>query len=570
MKHFFPYLLLVALVLVLYGNTINHGFVLDDDVVISKNTFVHKGFGGIKAILSNDSFAGHERVGEGQTVLAGGRYRPLSLVLFAVVYEFFEWKATPFHVLAILLYAGVVVMLYKTLHYLLRDLPKGRLIALSASVLFAVHPVHTEVVANIKSCDETLALLFGLCSMYAMLRAYDDKSKNWVAISGISMLLACLSKESAVTLAVAIPLALWFFRHATIKDVVKHSIPIILGAAIYIVIRMLVLQHATPMDMMADPLNDPFLKWNEDKWVPFTTTERLATISFVWWEYLRLLLFPYPLTHDYYPFVIDAHTFKSALDWLGIISLLGLSVWGVWCLIRRREIGFSILFYIITLSVALNLFFPIGTFMAERFLFTPSVGFCLGIVMLMVVWQRQLSKKHNWMLAPGIIIVGLFAVLTVMRNRDWKDNITLHKSALVTSAKSVKLQNDYGTIKLNQALGTADSLQRKLLIDTAFTHLQNAVTTHHTYFDALLAYGAASYYKGEYEFSVWAYQKAKELSPDDPKAETGLFYALQGFANFQVGQQDYKKAVDALKMAYQMYPDTTLEKRIQEFQAKIK
>jgi hypothetical protein len=321
------------------------------------------------------------------------------------------------------------------------------------------------------------------------------------------------------------------------------------------------------MDMAADPLNDPFLKWENDKWVPFTTVERMATIAFVSWKYLQLLVFPFPLTHDYYPFVIEVRSFSSAMDWLGAIAMLGLLVGGLWSLRKRTPIGFSILFYLITISVALNIFFPIGTFMAERFLFTPSVGFCLGVVMLAMLWKHQLARNTYAVAVPAAVIIALFAVMTVVRNGDWKDNLTLHESALHTSERSVKLQNDYGTIKLSEALSKTDSVERKALIDTAFLHLEKAVKAHQTYYDAMLAFGAASYYKGEFEYAVFAYKRAFTLFPEDTKSGMGLYYALQGFAFDQAGKKNYDKAIEALQQAQAMAPDSTLAKRILEYES---
>ena len=154
------YAVIFGITLILYANTLRHGFVLDDEVVIVKNEYVQKGIKGIPSILSHDSFAGYGRVGEGKSVVEGGRYRPLSLIFFAVIYSLSGANALIFHLFAIVLYACTCVLLYRFLLLMLKDRAYHQEIAWFATLLFTVHPVHTEVVANIKGCDEQLALFF--------------------------------------------------------------------------------------------------------------------------------------------------------------------------------------------------------------------------------------------------------------------------------------------------------------------------------------------------------------------------------------------------------------------------
>ena len=86
MKHF----ILIALVFLLYINTLGHDFVLDDGIVISENKFVKEGVRGIPDILSKDSFYGFFKKEGKDKLVAGGRYRPMSMVMFIVVSKFPE------------------------------------------------------------------------------------------------------------------------------------------------------------------------------------------------------------------------------------------------------------------------------------------------------------------------------------------------------------------------------------------------------------------------------------------------------------------------------------------------
>src|SRR5256885_1682485 len=156
-EKWFPWIA-AAISLLLYLNTITHGYVLDDDTVIQKNSIVTKGIKAIPEIMTTPYRKG---AWERQESL----YRPLSLIVFAT-----EWQLAPKHpflghLVNILLYALTIFLLYKLLRRWLRQ--KHPLIVLAITLLFAVHPLHTEVVANIKSLDEILCLLFGILSMSA-------------------------------------------------------------------------------------------------------------------------------------------------------------------------------------------------------------------------------------------------------------------------------------------------------------------------------------------------------------------------------------------------------------------
>jgi hypothetical protein len=566
MKTIYGYLGLFVLSIVLYLNTLQHVFVLDDRVVVLENTFVQSGIAGLGDIFSNDSFAGFKSVGAGQTMLEGGRYRPLSLALFAVVHSVLGLNTMVFHGLSILLYAVLVVILYRSLGYMLKEVSHGPTIALAASALFAVHPVHTEVVANVKSCDETLALLFGMLAVYSLFRGFDRRSLLWSAGAGILFLLACFSKENAITLVLLAPLSLWFFRKSTRAEIVKSSIPFVLSAIGFMIIRSVVLGNAQAMQMAADPLNNPFLKWNGNSWIPFTVSEQLATILFTFWEYIRLLVVPHPLTHNYYSFAVDAQDFGKPGVLAGLAVLAGMVIFLIWRWKKKEPWVYYILFFLVALSPVINLFFPIGTYMAERFLFMPSLAFCLGVGSLFsMVWHGKYRILAG-VSGTGVLIV--FSILTIQRNKAWKDITTLLQTDIAVSSKSVKLQNDYGTVLLSNALAVHDPAARKKQMEEAASHLKKALELHPTYYDAYLAYGASSYYAGHFEQSVWAYNKAYELNPEDQKSLMGLFYALQGYGNDEGEKGNTELAIKALTSAYEIQQDTSIMRQIERLKTK--
>ncbi len=150
----------------------------------------------------------------------------------------------------------------------------------------------------------------------------------------------------------------------------------------------------------------------------------------------------------------------------------------------------------------------------------------------------------------------MFALLTILRNPAWKDNETLHRTAIGTYAGSPKLNNDLGTLLLEKATKTTDAKERQALLESAYPMLQKALEQHPTYFDAYLAHGACAYYLGKFDAAVSSYEMANKLSPRDPKPALGLRYALQAQADDLAKRHQLSEAIVAMAKAWELQPDT--------------
>ena len=184
--------ILVLLAFLLYSNTLGHKFAFDDSIVITDNTFTQKGIAGIPDLISRDFFEGV--YGKDGMELSGGRFRPLSLVCFAVENQAFgkvkELNGQPVldekgqqlydynpalgHFLNILFYALSALLLFNLLSLWFSGTNGASVIPFVAGLIFVAHPIHTEVVANIKSRDEILAMLLLFGALYACLLYTSD------------------------------------------------------------------------------------------------------------------------------------------------------------------------------------------------------------------------------------------------------------------------------------------------------------------------------------------------------------------------------------------------------------
>ncbi len=556
---------LFAFSFLLYANTLGHDYALDDAIVIYDNMFVKEGISGIPGILSKDTFFGFFKEEGKAALVAGGRYRPFSLILFAAEVQFFG--ETPFvgHLFNGLYYGATTVLLYLLLLQLFRPQHgqvKSYFIALAASLLFAAHPVHTEVAANVKGRDEILTLLGSLGALYLSLRAFHAQKPRYNLLAGLVFFLGLMSKENAIMFLFIAPLAYYFFTPAKIGTIARQTLPFAVAAGAFLAIRFSVLGFGFSEPSM-EMMNNPFVKVQGEGYVPFTTQERLATVLHSLGKYLQLLCFPVTLSHDYYPRAIEVMTFG---DWRAVLSLvlyLAMGVYAVLRLPKRDPMSFAILFYLITLAIVSNLFFPVGTHMAERLLFMPSVGFSLALALLGYRWAVRGApagkipayRRFRPALGVGVALVLLFSVRTIARNPAWADNYTLFTTDIEHTPNSAKLRNAVGGELVTQSVAPENAARKEAMLREAVGHLQAAVRIHPNYKNAYLLMGNAYNYLQEYDKSITAYQNALAIDPDyrDARRNLGITYKDAGkYYGEKLGQVD--QAIQYLNKAYELMP----------------
>ncbi len=523
-------LLFFGLACLLYANTLTHNFVQDDAIVITDNMFTVNGVQGIPGILTKDTFFGFFKVEGKETLVTGGRYRPLTLVMFALLYQIVGSNPFGFHLLTVLLYATTCLVLYHTLLLLFNVRPGervGLLVAWIATLLFTVHPIHTEVVANIKGCDEILTLLGSLGALYGTLRFIDSGNRLWAFMAGLVFFLACMSKENAATFTVVIPLALWFFRNPGTNNtpgIWRASLPVWISFLIFFIVRGNILDWrfgGEPMELM----NNPFLKIEGNRWVSFSFSEKTAAIMYTLGVYLKLLFWPWPLTHDYYPRHIGILNFGSPAVLASLFIYAGLAWYAVSGMSQKDPVRFGILFFGLTISIVSNLVFPIGTNMGERFAFMPSVGFAISVAALL--GNRITSGNRNAVLGGIGAVCAVYAALTVIRNPVWQSNEKLFFTDAKTSPNSAKIRNAVGSMLLEKAVSEKDEDKRKPLLEESLINLNKCLEIYPNYKDALISRGGTQFYLKNFDGAIADYRRAIQIAPDDAKGHLGLTLSLR-------------------------------------------
>jgi Flp pilus assembly protein TadD len=528
-------IILGVFVLALYANTFGHGFVFDDMVVVQSNKFTQQGFAGIPKMLSTFYWAGYWDYNT-------GLYRPLSLIGFAIEWRFFKDAAGWYHVVSVLLYVITILLVFGTLRRLLSRY--SLVVAFVASLIFAAHPTHTEVVANIKSQDELLCFIFALLTIQLILRNIQRPSRPTVILACACFFLSLLAKEDALVFLGAIPLMLYVFRDLELKAIARTMVPLIVVSVLWLALHQWVIYGNSP-PVHAYNLDDNSLVGAK------TFLEREATAFYIMGRYLLLLFFPHPLSYDYSYNENPVISFGSAKAIAPLVVYAILAFVAIRNLKKKSFISFGILFFFITISMTSNLVVLIGATMADRFLYVPSLGFC---IILTYFWIRFLNvpgdgtpalRFTNPKYLPVYILLALYSYKTCTRNMAWHDDLSLFMADVRSSSGSARAHYNAGTEMLDGfvlPIRDVNSATRKNALHVAISELETAVKIDSAAFLYRLNLASAYMHDGNFAEAAKHASIAIGISDTDPRA-----YSILGSADYSVGK--YEDAIKYLTIA---------------------
>ena len=391
----------VLAAVVVYANSLANGFAYDDVPVIHDDWRVH-GLRHLGAILTRPYWLIYGR--------QLGLYRPLTSLGFALQWTIAGGAPWFFHAVSIALHAGICVLVFLLLERL-----AGRAGAFAGALLFAVHPLHTEAVANLVGQAELWAALGCLLAVLVWSGRDDRGAPRAVTVAGTAAgyALALFAKESAIVLPallVAMDLAQKRVELSGrgLRAYTRRAVPALAVLAVvaggYLAARYAVLGSLRGGDIAPS--------------IPFIVRDHFWVGLRAWPEYARLLVFPQDLSSDYSPGVIlpvHGWEFTTVLGTMLLFAVVGLALLTP----VRPAAGLPAAWFLLTVLVVSNLFFPIGAALAERTLYLPSLALSLALAF---AWA-SLSRRY----APALLgIVGSLLLLalgvrTWVRNPDWRD-----------------------------------------------------------------------------------------------------------------------------------------------------
>lgn len=527
---------LCLLAILLFLNTTGNKYTFDDMPVIKENKYIQQGFEGIGDILSSDMFASMYEDYNSDQQLSGGRYRPVSMVTFAIEHQLLGENPLASHLINALLFGIVVLLLYRLLA---NSLNVNIDITFMSVLLFAIHPIHTEVVANIKSRDELLSMLFIISCFIFSFKYLRTGSSNSLLLAVATYLLAFLSKEYAFALLLLIPVTAYLFDAFDRKKIIRLMLTLLSATGLYIFIRISAVGvHFVKQN---DILNNPYL------YAP--ASEALATKIYVLFKYILLLLWPAKLSSDYSFNTIPYVSFSNLLVICSVIIHIGLLILCILGLKRKQIWGFAILWYLAFIFPVSNLLFDIGATMGERLVFHASFGFCL----LLGYWLTMLFRK-----LPTRTVQTLLVVLTLIaggkiiaRNKAWKDDSTLFSADIKTAPNSILVNNNVANILIQQADSISDLGRKSKMLDSAMRFTSKALQYYPQYTNALLNHALIYQLQGHTDSAMKYWLIAKSTLPNDPHIPriSDYLYSIGTSA----GLKDIPKAIYHFRLAISIY-----------------
>lgn len=487
----YPYFIYIILVVVfiLYQQSILFDFVLDDEAVITKNNFVKDGIQGIPRLLDSFYWQGYWNENS-------GLYRPLSLILFALIWQITPGSALLFHVIQLATYLLAIFLLYRFLLSLLKAYTP--FLAFIITFLFAIHPYHVEVVANIKSMDELLAFCFGIAATYILLQ---EEKLSLKAL--LFFLLALLSKEGAISFLAIWVLMLFQFKKYNFKQVAYSLWPFAVVGSIWLAWHSYVI-HQGPAVVSYTYHDNALLACQS--WL----AQKMTAISMVG-NYLLKFFYPVNMAYDYsYPQIPCAGLGDVSFIVSALIIIL-LLFFAIKWFYSKPIASFGILFFFISFALTSNIFITIGATMADRFMFTPILGLLLSAVFLLFE-QTAMLKNFNPAHRVHLLFVAfalLFILFSWKHVQTWKSNQTLFTKHVSLVPNSARVQFNYGTLLMQAGIaGEKDSLPK------AIKHLNLAHQLDPKDQGTLINLGTSNYHAGNYRVAADIFNQIINKKPD--------------------------------------------------------
>ena len=486
------------------------------------------------------------------TTFHHSHYHPLVNISYAIEYKFAELNPFVYHLTNLIFHLLNSVLMYLVLLRLF----KNNFVAVLVSILFVVHPLHTESVAWITERKDMLYSLFYLLTILFYLFNKETKSKKYDVYIYLFFIMSCFSKASAVTLPVVLLLVDYFTeKKISLKDV-KDKIPLFVISVLFGVINIMA-QYEKPLSgsMMEIP--------------QFDILSKILIVFYNYSFYLYKAIVPVNLS-AFYPYPDPAISGLPVVFWAAPF-VAGIIIYTVY-LSRKFStiIVFGMLFYSITILPVLQIV-PVGRAMtADRFAYLPLIGILIILSYLLYYLYNNLLKtpslKKVLLAVIAVSVIGL-AYLTRNQSMIWESSMTLYSDMVKKFPENSVGYNNRGTLYLKEnKYNEAESdflnalkynskyaaaynnmgllLNGRTKYDNAIEYFTKAAELNSNYAEAYFNMGLTYFNKNEIEKAIEFYKKAIAIDPGFAVAYNNLGKAYGLKEQNQEAITNFSKAVE--------------------------
>ena len=536
-------LLLIAVTLAVYGNSLSNGFVSDDDFQILGNRLITDYHNLPKLFTTHVWAFAHQEL--------TNYYRPLYTTFSMVEYYLFGYDPFLWHLANLGFHLSALVAAY----FLMRALA-GEELAIWAGLWFALHPIHVENVVWVAVLPDLLCGFAFFTGLLAYHRAREGrKPLLGYSLATLSFAMAVLLKETGMVFLGLLVAYDFFYRRESLRAILRGlarylSFAAVLG--IYVAMRL----HALGKFAPASGMHFRLTPW-----------ELFLSAPVLFAQYVWKLVAPVNLNYYYVYHPVRALGWQTVVSVLLIAALVAAMFW-----LRSRQplLSFCIAWFFVVMLPALSITNVGENVFTERYLYIPSFGFCIagawGWLRLREHVQTPAARQG---VAAALVALFLFyAVQIVRRNPDWKDDLTLFSKTAQQSPDSgttianlgyihflhghvdESIQFYHRALALNpeRALtynNLGNSYSAKGQLDEAIASLRRAVELKRDYNAAWMNLGLIYAKRQEWDRAMECYRKSLELKADFAEAWTALGLAQWAKGQATDAMASYRKALAA-------------------------
>lgn len=491
-------LISIALIIIigfaLYANSLNGKFIWDDHYLVRDNTYI-RNWSNVTKIFTKDIAAG--------AGIEFTSYRPLQMLTYMVDYSLWKLDARGYHFTNILLHILVALCIW-WLTYVLFD---NQLLSLFTSMFFVTHPIHTGAVTYISGRADPLAVVFMLLCLILYIKWLRISNRGIYALMLSTYIFALLSRENSLILPFLILLYHYTFRK---KFKLKGFLPMLGVTFIYILLRLTVLKVPLPHLLRGT-----------------TLFQRIPGFFAAITNCIRLLFFPVNLHMEY------GNRFFSLTDPQVLSGIFITCLLLIYAFKKRAEfslIFFSICWFFLAFLPHSNLY-PIDAYMAEHWLYLPSIGFFL----ILANGLSYLCKNKDFRIFAAVIIITLLSFssyLTIRQNSYWKDPIAFYERTLRFNPDSWRIHNNLGNLYSNIGDDEAAIASYRKTIEIKPDYAEGYFNLGNVYKDM-----------GKHEEAIVSYEKVIKIKPNFAKAYNNLGVMYKDLGRIREAIASFKKAL---------------------------